>query len=83
MVEKLLLEKNNDGEAKAQAVQYVKDGQIETVAANKDIVLCAGAFQTPQLLELSGIGNQTFYPSTKLKLSSKTALLVRIYKTIP
>lgn len=57
MVEKLVLEKGSDGNAIVKGVQHVKDDKTETVAAKKDVLLCAGVFQTPQLLELSGIGN--------------------------
>jgi choline dehydrogenase len=37
-------------------VTYRKDGQEHTVAAAVDVILAAGAIQSPQLLELSGIG---------------------------
>ncbi|TBU53003.1 GMC oxidoreductase [Dichomitus squalens] len=43
---------------KAIGVEFVKDGttnRLENV--RRDVVLAAGSFQTPQLLELSGIGN--------------------------
>lgn len=33
------------------------DGSVETVEARREVVLCAGAVQSPQLLELSGIGD--------------------------
>lgn len=46
MVEKLVLEKGRDGDAVVRGVQYVKDGKMETVAAKKDVLLCAGVFQT-------------------------------------
>ncbi|MFK0206406.1 GMC family oxidoreductase [Agrobacterium sp. NPDC090283] len=35
---------------------YRKDGRDETVKARREVVVCTGAVQTPQLLELSGIG---------------------------
>ena len=37
-------------------VTYRKDGQELTVAAHVEVILTAGAIQSPQLLELSGIG---------------------------
>lgn len=37
-------------------VTYRRDGIETTVNAARDVILCAGAIQTPQILELSGIG---------------------------
>lgn len=37
-------------------VTYRKDGQETTVQARVEVILAAGAIQSPQLLELSGIG---------------------------
>lgn len=39
-----------------ESVTYLKNGQTHTVKANKEVLLCAGAIQSPQILELSGIG---------------------------
>lgn len=50
-VEKLLLEKT----VVATAVQASKDGKTYKIAVTRDVILAAGATQTPQLLELSGI----------------------------
>jgi len=38
-------------------VEFVHEGKKCTVHASKEVVLSAGVIQTPQLLELSGIGN--------------------------
>ena len=41
---------------RAVGVEYVKDGRTEKVFASTGVVLSAGAVQSPQLLQLSGIG---------------------------
>jgi choline dehydrogenase len=39
-----------------RGVELVRDGSVELYAAGRDVVLAAGAYHTPQLLMLSGIG---------------------------
>ena len=46
---------NFDGK-RAASVSYSKDGHGEKVTAAKEVLLCAGAIGSPQLLMLSGIG---------------------------
>jgi 4-pyridoxate dehydrogenase len=41
----------------AVGIEYIQDGQRRTVMAEREIVLCSGAINTPQLLMLSGIGD--------------------------
>lgn len=41
----------------ARGVQYEKSGQAFQATASKEVILSAGAFQSPQLLMLSGIGD--------------------------
>jgi choline dehydrogenase-like flavoprotein len=42
--------------SRAVGVRYVKDGQSAYAAAEREVILCAGAYHTPHLLMLSGIG---------------------------
>jgi len=51
LVSKVLFEGKN-----AIAVQYLKSEKQIQVKANREIILCGGAINTPQLLELSGVG---------------------------
>jgi choline dehydrogenase-like flavoprotein len=41
---------------RAVAVEYRQHGQDYLVRANTEVILCAGVFQSPQLLMLSGVG---------------------------
>lgn len=51
LVERILFE---DG--RVWGVAYQRDGQPQMIRAHRAVVLAGGAFQTPQLLMLSGIG---------------------------
>lgn len=54
-VEKILLE-TEDAKVHARGVKFSHDGAPKTANARKEVILAAGAIQSPQLLELSGIG---------------------------
>lgn len=41
----------------ANGVEFVHEGKTYKLEANKEVILSAGVIQTPQLLELSGIGD--------------------------
>ena len=49
-------------------VAYRKNGQEFTVRARRETLLCLGAVQSPQLLELSGVGNPALLRSFGIAL---------------
>ncbi len=42
---------------RAVGIEYLKDGQPMTARAEREVLLCGGVFNSPQLLMLSGIGD--------------------------
>ncbi|KAF8632495.1 hypothetical protein AX15_001862 [Amanita polypyramis BW_CC] len=46
------------GKLVANGAEYSKEGRIFAVSAKKEVIICGGTFQTPQILELSGIGDK-------------------------
>jgi choline dehydrogenase len=54
MVTRVLIEK---GRAVGAEFVEAKGGQASEVRASREVILCAGAVQSPQLLQLSGIGD--------------------------
>jgi choline dehydrogenase-like flavoprotein len=60
MVEKILFDANQKHEKLvATGVLYsLENGEIVSVRAQKEVILCAGTFGSPKILELSGVGNR-------------------------
>ncbi|KAK0476713.1 alcohol oxidase [Armillaria novae-zelandiae] len=54
---KVILEHQEDGKKRAVGVEFIRDGSWLSSFVRKEVILSAGSFQSPQLLELSGIGN--------------------------
>ena len=52
-VEKIIFEKKI-----AKGVKISTPEKEENIYANEEIILCAGAIETPKLLEISGVGNE-------------------------
>lgn len=44
---------------RAIGVEYQQNGRTKTVRAGREVILCGGSVNTPQLLQLSGIGPTT------------------------
>ncbi|KAL4876597.1 glucose-methanol-choline oxidoreductase-like protein [Aspergillus karnatakaensis] len=58
-VNRVLLYRSADGEIAATGAEYIKDGQTVTVKAQQEVIVAAGAYNSPKILELSGIGSAT------------------------
>ncbi len=41
---------------KAVGVEFIQQGSKKTIRSNKEVILSAGAIQSPQILQLSGVG---------------------------
>ncbi len=51
-VTKILFDENK----RATGIEYIKDGKTEIMHVNREVILAAGAYNTPKLLKLSGVG---------------------------
>ena len=52
----IVLERDGDS-WKVKGVRFVHRGKEHTIMVDGEVILCAGSVQSPQLLELSGVGN--------------------------
>ncbi len=43
-------------DTRAVGIEYLKDGVVESVRAEREVLLCGGVINSPQLLMLSGVG---------------------------
>ncbi|KAK8161915.1 choline dehydrogenase [Phyllosticta citrichinensis] len=65
--------KNGEGNVVAKAVEVVAaNGTTSTLEARKGVVVSAGTIRTPQLLELSGVGNPRIL--SKYNISTRVSL---------
>lgn len=62
LVSKILLEKNGEG-ITARGVLATLQDNAQEVNAPTEVILAASAFQSPKLLELSGIGDSSLLES--------------------
>jgi choline dehydrogenase len=57
LVAKIELQKGALGEATASGVTFLVNGKSYTVKAKKEVIVSGGVINSPQILELSGIGS--------------------------
>ncbi|KAF8862990.1 alcohol oxidase [Acephala macrosclerotiorum] len=67
LVSKIILE-DQGSDVVATGVRYLQSGQTITIKARKEVILSAGALQSPNILELSGIGNRQLLESYGIKV---------------
>ncbi|KAH8807437.1 glucose-methanol-choline oxidoreductase-like protein, partial [Xylogone sp. PMI_703] len=53
----------------ATGVQFEHAGKLYSLNARREVILCGGAYETPKLLELSGIGDPQILDSVGIKCS--------------
>lgn len=57
IITRALVERVDLDGKRATGITYRQDGQTKQVRARRDVILAGGAINTPQILQLSGIGN--------------------------
>ena len=57
---------------RANGVEYEdKKGKAHQVTASREVILCAGTYNTPPLLEMSGIGRRDVLQKTRRRASAR------------
>lgn len=57
LTQRILIDNDRQGGLRATGAEYSHDGKTFTAKAGREVILSAGTVQSPQLLELSGIGD--------------------------
>ncbi len=70
MVHRVLIEGK-----KAVGVRATVDGRESDLRASREVILCGGAFNSPQLLELSGIGRRDVLAKAGISLKHELAMV--------
>lgn len=72
LAEKLILEQDSHS-VKVRGVVFTREGNRYEVKAKRDVILSAGVIQTPQILELSGIGRKEVLEAVGIECAVENA----------
>ena len=64
----VLIEKNEIIDQRASGLQFMSKSRHQKIYANKEVLLSAGAFNSPQLLMLSGVGDKETLAKNDIEL---------------
>ncbi|MBX2879664.1 MAG: GMC family oxidoreductase N-terminal domain-containing protein [Granulosicoccus sp.] len=65
---RILLERSQGEQPTATGIEWIEEGQRQSANARREVVICAGAIQSPQILQLSGIGPPTLLQKHGIEL---------------
>ncbi|KAI8633021.1 GMC oxidoreductase [Xylariaceae sp. FL1651] len=68
VVERIVFDESNPQQPVVNGVQCKHNGIVHAITATREVIISAGAFQSPKILELSGIGNQSIIDQHGIKL---------------
>ncbi|KAI2628997.1 hypothetical protein GGS21DRAFT_233673 [Xylaria nigripes] len=65
-VQRITFTETDSGAVRATGVQALVDGKEEKFTSEKEVILAAGTYNTPKLLELSGVGDRKLLDRHKI-----------------
>lgn len=67
-VNEIIIEQGDDGQHAATGVRFTCRGKEYATSAAREVILSAGSIKSPQILELSGIGNPEVLARAKVRV---------------
>ncbi|MFT5590940.1 MAG: choline dehydrogenase [Bradyrhizobium sp.] len=67
-VQRILFEKNDDGRPRAVGVEVIQEGRTRRFNAKREVILSAGAVDSPKVLQLSGVADPALLARNEIAL---------------
>ena len=67
---------------RATGIEYTRFGQLHAAYANKEVIVCSGALNSPKLLMLSGIGDEKTLAQHGIEVRAHSPAIGKTCKTI-